>query len=270
MAVLTVAKYLAITDALAAIALAAKGASTAGIGDNDVEEPDSDVGARGRAGDLNLVLASYAEDDYFSLMAALRTAEATMGYQTWVASKLATTRTALNAMCVAAGLTGVASETAFATYYNYGEGGAWTCLTAPDYGRGVYKFITGANMEARNVYSPAITDMAHKVYNVAMVAGTAVDTTKYAGAAVAKVTGSGISGSGLVVVTGNGRDANGVAVTGRTWTATVSGNSAYTLTPATTGDILTQVTAMSNDAGITAGTMTVGCFIPAGRSNPPS
>ena len=274
MATLTLARLITIEDAMAAVMLSAKGASTNGLGDNDTQEPSDDIGARGRAGDLNIVLAGYAEDDYFSLMNTLRTEIASMGYQTWTAARMRQTYVALNALCVAKGLTGVTSLSGFHSYYNYGggvvDGAAWTGLCCPDFGRGVYYHINGSYMEARNVYSPAVASMGSRIVGSAFVAGTVIDDTKYAGAARLQCAIATRTGTGLVTVIGNGRDAEGVAVTGHSWSVEMSGDGPTTMTPGVTGDICTEVTGITIGAGISAGTVTISAAIPSGRTNPPT
>jgi len=270
MAVLTAARYIVITDALAAVMISAKGASGNGLGNNDTEEPSDDIGARGRSGDLNATIMGYTEDDYLPLAGVIKTAQNRMGYQTWTQLNLSKILQSVDALCVASGASGVTSETGFAAYYNFGGGGPWTCLVAPEYGRGVYYHVNGSYMNAKNVYSPAIATMGSRAYNATFSGGTDVEVAKYAGAAVLKATGSGIAGSGMVTVTGDGRDSTGTSFTGHSWTVEVTGNAAFTLTPSIAGDICTSVTGITIAAGITAGTVTVGAFVPTGRTGPPT
>jgi len=259
---------------MTAIMLAAKGSATLGTGDNTVEEASADVGARKRLHDLFLVVNAYDEDDYVGMTSGIRESIEKAGYQDWVSRVLDPCQSALDDLCAAAGLTGVSNATSFASSSNYGANADtlaayWTSLVAPDYGRGVYYELNGSYLEARNVYSPVVASMATRAFGAAFTDGTAIDSAKYAGAAILNCTVAALTGSGTVLVTGNGRDSNGVAVTGRTWSANITTGAVTALTPANAGDICYDVTNITLPAGITAGTATISAAIPAGRANPP-
>ncbi len=157
----------------------------------------------------------------------------------------------------------------FAQYFQYGVGGPWGHFWAPDFAL-AFQDVFGAYPGAKLVYSPAVADMGHKASGGAFVAGTDVDTSLYAGAAIPKLLAAGLTGTGMATVVGNGYSSDGLPQQGRSWSVNVTGNGTFTLVPGVAGDILTKVTAINVPAGITAGTLTVQADIPAGRSNPPS
>lgn len=160
----------------------------------------------------------------------------------------------------------------FCGYYNTGAGGPYTCLLPPDF-RDLYYLIYSAYPTAANVYPNAITNMAQQTAGGAFAAGTAVDSTKYAGAAILNAVVPAYTGAGgTITVTGTVRKADGTTAAARTFTGTIptNGGTTVALTPTVAGDKMITVSGITLPGGVTAGVVVViACAIPAGRTDPP-
>ena len=294
MASISRANYMYFIDKAAAAYLAAKGTSGSGYGLGDPSlARASDWGASRKVRDIEYKMlqdtsnAQIGDTDIVTVMLAnLVNARDNLSYKKIATNQLYKVLVALNELGRTAGdLDSISSITDLETYlkyYNYGAGSSgikWQTLAPPDF-RTLYYDCFGVNLDAKIFYSPAITSLGSRAFGGAFSDGSAVDTASYAGVAVPTLsTNAGYtqSSNAAFTITGNGRDADGNTVTGRTWTATVTANGAasYTLTPATTGDILTDATAISNPAQWTGGTVTIVGGIPttqpySTRTDPPS
>ena len=180
----------------------------------------------------------------------------------------------LKQVCYQAGISGVTDVDSFSAYNNTGAGGPYAALMAPEF-LTLYNIVYGKNPSATNVYAPAVSSIGTVVV-VASTPGSPgslnpIDTSTYAGAAVANVVVTGFAGTtAIITVTGQARTSSGTLVSSRTWTVSVTGNGTFTLVPTIAGDLVTSVTSMAVAAGITAGTFAIGCAVPAGRTDPPT
>lgn len=267
MAVMTLAQLIAQADLMAAQYVDLRD----DLGDEAIEEPSDDTGTRGMIGDQHTTAKAYSGDDWDAFLVACK-ADANAATVQEVGPDIFGERMdALQDLAADAGLSGVTTLTSFLTYYNQGAGAVgigdyYTGLMAPAFARGVYNLTEGANLDAENVYSPVIASLATKVVGGAFTHVADVDTAKYAGAARAMLTVSGRSGTGTAIVTGTARTADGSLVAGRTWTCEITDSNATLLVPQNAGDLLCIVSAISLDAGISAGTATVSCAVPSGRT----
>ena len=163
---------------------------------------------------------------------------------------------ALAAMCKASG-NSVSNIDTFCTYWNAVHSGAGNQAPLPPDFRTLHYDVFGVYPSAGNVYSPAITTVATKIVGSTFTAGTAVDTTKYAGG-VPHLVVTNLTGSDVVTATGT----NQYAVTGHTWTVTPTMNGEYSLLPGTTGDLLVSVQSIGVGGSLTVGTLVVKIVVP--------
>jgi hypothetical protein len=181
----------------------------------------------------------------------------------------------LDNSCLAVGQTlalrNIMSLNSFATYYNTGAGGPYSCLLSPDFAI-LYNLVRGSWPTATNVYAPANVSLAVQAYGGSFFSNS-VDTTRYAGYVTLNLNTLGQTGTGNITVAVSGYDVSGNAQTD-SWVLTNVGNNANVALTAyslTTVKVITAVNSISFNVGsgnISAGTATVVGNIPSGRVNP--
>lgn len=275
---LTAAQFVTITDKYARIHQALRGSLglNAGTGQGKVLAPNiaDDWGASKAYRELETIILATADSDLIlNLLPGISTA--TIGDVARMNDAIAYSflwprLRDLDARCAAAGLTGVTDIRSFATYYNTSVGGPYNALVCSQFSDLYFLCFSGALIGASNIYALAISDMGQKTVAGAFMAGTAVNSSNFAGAARSQITTTGITGTGVVTVTGSARTSAGVVTAGRTFdSANVTGNGTFLLTPTVAGDILVSVSDITIPGGISAGTVVVNGLLPAGRVNPP-
>lgn len=267
---------IALTDKWAALLIACQGSigTEFGMGDATQTVITSDWGVSRKARDAQALIYATGDPAWINRMQPANSQIMNFtGWQTLIQVMLRTAVYNLGVSCQASGLTGVSNLDTYLSYYNTGAGGPWGCLVAPGFAT-IALVAYGITLSVTNIYAPSIPTMATFVVSGSVfTAGTSVVTTIYAGEGQCEVIMTGITGSGIVTVTGTARTASGTIVTGRTWTATVTANGTFALTPTLTGDLLCSVSGVSVAAGITAGTLVVTGLIPSGpgtRTDPPT
>ena len=287
MAAISAAQVNTYTDKLAVAYLSLAGtlASTYGCGDGTQTLANDWGASKAMRQILDAVVGTPSTPgwgDYdleVNVVAAVAMSKSAVSYQQVVKNLLNTPFAALNAACVYSGSylsisSTVSSLATWLSYYNYGTGGAWTALVAPEFST-LYNILNVTALDARNIYSPTITNMGSRAYGGSFSAGTAVNTTNYAGAGSLIAYCTSISGTGgTVTVTCNGRSASGTTVTGRTFTGTIANTPAtqsVVLSPSVAGDIATSVTGITLPGGLTgSSTVTIQARPPSGRTSPPT
>lgn len=283
---ITLANVIKITDKLARMHIALKGVDATpsyGYGDPTLALA-SDWGFSQAAREMEALFIGDGATEYgmgdidvvSTATAAIRASRNHANYRTIARTEFAEWFRALDSFCRNAGLTGVTDTRTYLEYYNFGSGGAYTALMCPDFAA-LWLIVPGYALDAKHIYSPAVTSFGSRAFGGSFSDGSAIDDTLYAGAAIPQVSANALyanvnlsGANATVTVTGDGRSAAGADVTARTWTAVLTAAAAgtYTLVPTVTGDILTDVTGITLPPTMTAGTLTVSGAIPSGRNNP--
>ena len=285
---LTALQFVAFIDKMTAASLAAIGTSGSGYGDGDRSLAQSaDYGVSRKVRDALSIQLGWGDYDINNAMSrSVHDMQNSANYQTDLRTRFGPALSALSTACAAAGLAfpsaaKVSTIQDFATYFNTSTGGPFNALLPPDFGT-LYAYGQGlSNTDPpaagnlplpTNVYSPVIPTMFTYAVTGAgtgtPTAGTAVDTTKYAGAAVSTATMTGFAGaSDTVTVTGTALTAAGASTAGRTFTVAIGANGKYDLVPTVTGDILQSVSAVAAGNNITGGTIVIAGDLPYYISN---
>lgn len=272
MGTLNTTKFIEFTDKLTASYLGMKGTSGSGYGMGDSSLAlGSDWGCSRKNRELETIVLAWQDYDLgIALLQPTHRINDQAPHVPLARALYFDLLNTLNLVCRNTGLTGVTDIDSFADYYNFGAGGPYAALLAPDF-RDLFHAVYGAYPDARNVYAPAIANMGQHAVAGAFVDGSAVDTTKYAGFTILQAQVSGWAGSsGTLTVAVSGRDVAGNNATGH-WTATISGNGNVNLTVgSSTVKIATDVTGITLPGTMTAGTVVIAGLIPSGRTNPPT
>jgi hypothetical protein len=206
-----------------------------------------------------------------SMLGPLRAAQVASSNDVFARSVLGPSLAAFSGMAYLQGLSSVYDLPSLTRFFNTGAGGPWSALHAPEFGT-LYLACSGSNLPASYcLYAPAGVTLASRVVGSSMVAGTAVDDTLYAGAGKADAVVTGWGGtSGVLTVTGVARPSTSsesiTPISGRTFSATVSGNGTIVLMPSVSGDLLLSVSAIAPPAGMSSGTITIQTAVPTGRT----
>jgi len=285
---ITVTNFLKVTDKLARMFIALKGSSLSGYGDPSVAL-GSDWGYSKAAREMEVIFLGDGSSEYgmgdinvvSTAVSAIRASRANGDFRATTRSEFSEWFRALDAACRTQGIASIIDARTYLEYYNWGAGGAYTALVAPEFAD-MWLIRQGFALDPRNVYSPAVPSMGSRAHAGAFSDSAAITPTIHAGAAIPQISSNALyanssyvlnNAATIATVTGNGRSISGLDVTTRTWTASLTaiaaGASPYTLLPTVAGDILLDVTGITLPSGMSAGTLTVSAAIPALRTNPP-
>ena len=168
----------------------------------------------------------------------------------------------LERLCRNVGIVNVLTMDDYASYQNTGAGGPYNCLLSPAFAALISPLMRSKKFKPHNLYFPGhIEASEHDLMQ-------AIDPSQYAGCTspVAVVSGSTFAaGSKKLVVVGTARIADGSIEDSRVWTATISDDGDFPLTPNKAGDLMLSVTSIRNPAAMEAGAVLVTCDRPAGR-----
>jgi len=291
---ITPLNFLKVTDKLARMFIALKGSVTApgfGYGDPTIPLVTNDWGYSKAAREMEIIFLGNGSSEYgmgdidvvSTAVSAIRASRANGDFRATTRSEFSEWFRALDAACRTQGFASIIDARTYLEYYNFGAGGAYTALVAPDFAD-MWLIRQGFALDPRNVYSAAVTSMGTLTgaFPGVFATGTAIDPTTRAGVLAPQVSANagytatgGYSGANAtVLVTGTGRTPAGVDISGRTWNAviTAAGVATYALVPVAptvAGTVLLSVTAISHPS-ISAGALTVSAIIPTGRTNPPA
>jgi hypothetical protein len=243
-------------------------------------EPSDTFGLAGAMDDLIAAISGAGTDPMVDLLGAAGTMESTfsLGAIFGTRAKAFLARLDRHIRERDAGALGLSNLDSYLTYYNTGAGGPWSALQHKDFRTIFNRAKGGGNYpKAWNLYFEVLQG---SVYTnglgkfVATGAGTgnftdgaAIASGSFAGG-FAKVKTSGLTGSGVLTVTGTAFDpATKAVATGKTWTATISGNGTMDLDVGTApaDSLIVDVTNITIAAGISAGTFYVEAHKPTGR-----
>lgn len=171
-----------------------------------------------------------------------------------------------------AGSANVNSVDSFATYYNYGAGGAWNTLWNPIF-REIFYAVYGVYPSSANTFyeilkgSRFVNAMGY-VQGSTFTDGASIDGTKYAGGVAYATFVSGTSGHvGNFTVTGTWRKVDGTTHTANATVPFSLPSDPYLITPPSANELLIDVTNIVSDGSANTGTgkLYIEAHRPAGR-----
>lgn len=255
---------------------------TLGTGTYGVGEPGDSNYAAGAADDLVTAILGMDSDVVLKVHTkAVRQAAALSAVRVGTWSDVLNS---LNDLCRASGLTGVTNLNTYLTYYNTGSGGPNNGLQHQAWRemhyrwKGSYPTATNLYFECKRNGYWAGTTFTNALFKYDVTgAGTGTPTSGYSittnyagGKPYLNVTGFA-GASATVTVTGT-QDLAGVRTTGKTWTASVSGDGTVALTAGTAhaDALIAAVSSVSVGAAMTNGDIYVEAWKPSGRLSIPA